>query len=152
MKQRSIKRIIKIIAFVLLLAVIPTNAHAIDIPSSDVYASRYLSAYRAYMHDAGRGKVQVCFDVTGTTDMEDIGALSIKLYESKDNSNWTWIKTFDHTDYPHILGHNDYYHEGYVTYSSAVRGRYYKAYVCIWAGRNGGGDQRHFWTSSIKAS
>lgn len=148
--KKSMKSRIRIVAILLILAMLPANAIAAS--PINPYASDYLEAYRAYMHDAGRGKIQVCFDVTATTDMDDIGALSIEIYESRDNSNWTWKKTFDHTDYPHILAHNDYFHAGYVTYSSAVRGRYYKAYVCIWAGRNGGGDQRHFWTDSIKAS
>lgn len=83
--------------------------------------------------------------------MDEIGALEIQLYESKDNENWTWVKTFDYTDYSSMLGYNNYYHDGYVEYNGTI-GRYYKAYVCIWAGKDGDGDTRYFWTPSEKAT
>jgi hypothetical protein len=50
-----------------------------------------------------------------------------------------------------MLGYNNYYHDGHVEYSGTI-GRYYKAYVCVWAGKNGDGDTRYFWTPSEKAT
>lgn len=83
--------------------------------------------------------------------MDEIGALEIQLYESKDNENWTWVKTYDYTDYSDMLGYNDYYHAGHIEYNGTL-GRYYKAYVCVWAGKNGDGDTRYFWTNVEKAT
>ncbi len=139
--------IIKVMVVILIITfIIPANVFAVETRASD-----YLEAYSAYIYPAGWGKVQVWVEVDGTNYMDEIGALEIQLYESTDNANWTWIKTFDYTDYSDMLGFHDYSHVGHVEYSGTI-GRYYKAYVCVWAGKNGGGDTRYFWTSAKKAT
>lgn len=142
-KSAAIKLISLLLVFVL---VIPMNAAAVE-----SRASYYLDAYGAYIYPAGWGKVQVWFSVDGTGDMDEIGSLEIYLYESTDNETWTWVKTFEHQDYSDMLGYNNYYHDGHVEYSGTI-GRYYKAYVCVWAGKDGAGDTRYFWTPSEKAT
>ena len=138
---------LKVVAIVLVLGcLLPVNALA-----AEPRASYYLTAYSAYIYQAGWGKVQVWFDVEGTNDMDEIGALEIQLLESKDNENWTWVKTFDYTDCSDMLGYDDFFHTGHVEYSGTI-GRCYKAYVCVWAGKNGDGDTRYFWTSAKKAT
>lgn len=137
----------KVIAIILVVAcVFPVNAMAVEPRASD-----YLFGYSAYVYRAGWGKIQVWFEVEGLDDMDEIGALEIQLYESKDNETWTWVKTFEHQNDAGMLGYNDYYHAGHIEYSGTL-GRYYKAYVCIWAGKNGDGDTRYFWTNSEKAT
>lgn len=144
--------LLKMIALCLaLFLAVPTYASASEIEAVQPRASDYLISYQTYVYPAGSGKVQVWFDVTGTTYMDDLGSLSIHLYESKDNSNWTYIKTFSHADYPSMLGHDDYFYMSHIDYQG-VAGRYYKAYVCIWAGKDGGGDTRYLWTSAKKAT
>lgn len=139
--------LVKIIAFFLVIVfVFPVNAFAVEPRASD-----YLEAYSAYLYPAGWGKIQVWFNVDGTNDMDEIGVLEIQLYESKDNENWTWVETFLHEDCPGMLGSNNYYHDGHVEYNGTI-GRYYKAYVCVWAGKDGNGDTRYFWTPSEKAT
>lgn len=136
-----------VVAIILLFAfVFPNNAMAANTRASD-----YLTAYSAYIYPAGWGKVQVWFHVDGTNDMDEIGTLEIQLYESSDNENWTWVETFQYQNYSSMLGYNNYYHDGYVEYSGTI-GRYYKAYVCVWAGKDGDGDTRYFWTSPKKAT
>lgn len=138
---------IKLIAILLLIVMLcPVEALA-----AESRASSYLSSYSAYVYRAGWGKVQVWIDVQGTNVMDEIGALEIQLYESRDNENWTWVKTFDYTDYSDMLGYNDYLHVGHIEYGGTI-GRYYKAYVCVWAGKNGAGDTRYFWTNTEKAT
>ena len=139
--------LLKVVALILIVACVsPISTMAVEPRASD-----YLSSYGAYIYPAGWGKVQVWFDVDGTNDMDEIGALQIKLYESKDNETWTWVKTFDYTDYSGMLGYNDHFHAGHVEYNGVI-GRYYKAYVCVWAGKNGNGDTRYFWTNTEKAT
>lgn len=138
---------LKIVA--LLMAVVllcPINVNAVEPRASD-----FLNSYSAYIYSAGWYKVQVWISVTGVTDMDEIGSLSIRLYESTDNENWTWVKTFQYSDYPDMLGYNDYYHSGHVEYQGSI-GKYYKAYVCVWAGKDGDGDTRYFWTTPVKAT
>ena len=143
-KKRMLFRVIAIILIV--VCTFPVQAKAVEPRASD-----YLFGYSAYVYPAGWGRIQVWFDVTGIDDLDEIGALEIQLYESKDNTNWTWVKTFDYTDYSDMLGYNNYTHTGHVQYNGTI-GRYYKAYVCIWGGRDGDGDTRYFWTNSVKAT
>lgn len=137
----------RVVAIVLIVAcVFPINAMAVEPRASD-----YLSSYSAYVYPAGWGKVQVWFEVAGTNYMDEIGALEIMLYESKDNETWYWVDTYTYNDYSGMLGYDDYHHTGHIEYSGTI-GRYYKAYVCVWAGKDGDGDTRYFWTSAKKAT
>lgn len=140
--------------FAILLALIlmtPVNVHAATATPMQPYASNYLSAYSAYVHAAGSGMIQVYFYADGTGIIDELGCLSISVYESTDNSNWTWKKTFTHDSTSGMLSYDDHYHSGHVDYQG-VAGRYYKAYVTIWGGDNGDGDSRSFWTSAKKAT
>ena len=138
---------VRIVAIILIVVCIfPVNAMAVEPRASD-----YLFSYSAYIYPAGWGKIQVWFDVTGVDYLDEIGALEIQILESKDNETWTWVDTYMHTDYPDMLGYNNYTHTSHIQYNGTI-GRYYKAYVCIWGGKNGAGDTRYFWTSPEKAT
>ena len=134
------------ILLIVIALICPVNIKAVEPRASD-----YLEAYSAYIYPAGWGKVQVWFSVDGTGYMDEIGALNIKLYESTDNETWTWVDTFHYTDYPAMLGYDDFSYYGHVEYNGTI-GRYYKAYVCVWAGKDGDGDTRYFWTPAVKAT
>lgn len=109
-------------------------------------ASYYLDSYGAYIYLPGDGEVRVYFDVQGTRTMDELGTLRIELYESTDGINWSGATTFNHDTTSGMLSYNDDYHSGHVSYDG-VAGRYYKAYVCVWGGKDGAGDTRYFWTS-----
>ena len=133
----------RIVAVVLVMALVtPISAAAAAQPR----ASYYLSSYNAYVYLPGDGEVRVYFNVEGTDDMDELGALCIEIHESTDGVNWDWVETFNQDTTPGMLSYNDDYHSGYVSYDG-VAGRYYKAYVCIWGGKDGDGDTRYFWTS-----
>lgn len=137
----------RVIAIILIIAcVFPINAMAVEPRASD-----YLSSYSAYVYRAGWGKIQVWFEVDGTNYMDEIGALEIQIYESKDNETWYWVDTYMHNDYSDMLAYDDFTHTGHIEYNGTL-GRYYKAYVCVWAGKDGAGDTRYFWTNSEKAT
>lgn len=146
MYNRKYSVALKLLALILAVVfVIPVNINAQELRASD-----YLSSYNAYPYAAGAGKVQIWFTVKGTRAMDDIGALTIQVYESTDNTNWTWVQSYSNANYPRMLGHDTVYYSGHVDYQGRT-GRYYKAYVCLWAGKDGGGDTRYFWTGSVKA-
>lgn len=147
--QRKLIRVIAIILIFSLLA--PTQTFAASNESVTSRASYYLTSYNTYIYNAALGKIQIYFDVTGVDYMDDIGVLSIQLYESKDGTNWTWLDTYKHNTTSGMLGYNKIYHSGHVDYNGTI-GRYYKAYVCIWAGKDGGGDTRYMWTQPQKAT
>lgn len=146
-KKSTIVRLVAVIMVVAML--LPVGAAAAE--TAQPRASYYLSAYNAYVYLPGNGDVQVWFDVEGTGMMDELGVLSIEIYECSTNSSnindWTWKKTFTHDSTSGMLGYNDYSHSGHVTYSGTA-GKYYKAYVCVWGGKDGAGDTRYFWTSA----
>ena len=139
--------LLKFAALLLALTFIcPIHAGAVEPRASD-----YLDSYNAYPYAAGWGKIQIWFNVTADNYMDDIGSLKIMIYESTDNTNWTWVETFTHNTTAGMLAQNQIVYQSHVEYQGVI-GRYYKAYVCIWAGKDGGGDTRYFWTGSIKAT
>lgn len=148
MLKKSASIFIRLIAFILVFSLtVPVYCNAAVVEAVEPRASAYLTSYGAYVYLPGTGEVRVYFNVTGTGYMDELGSLSIQIYESTDGANWTWKKTFTHDSTAGMLSYNDDYHSGYVSYNG-VAGRYYKAYVCIWGGKNGQGDTRYFWTSA----
>lgn len=148
MCKKNPSTVIRFIALLLVFSLsVPIYASAADGETVQPRASAYLDNYGAYVYLPGDGQVQVYFNVTGTGYMDELGALSIKIYESTDGTNWTWKQTFKHNTTSGMLSYNDDFHTGHVTYNG-VAGRYYKAYVCIWGGKDGQGDTRYFWTSA----
>ena len=152
MLKRNMCPLIRYVALILILTmVIPIFGSAATAEVVQPRGSYYLDNYGAYVYLPGDGQVQVYFDVTGTGYMDELGALSIQIYECSTNSSdindWTWKKTFTHDSTSGMLSYNDDFHAGHVTYQGTV-GKYYKAYVCIWGGKDGDGDTRYFWTSA----
>ncbi len=151
MKKKRLFLFVQIVLTVLVIVfAIPGHAYAANPDTVNPAASHYLTSYSAYVYPAGSGKIQVYYDVTGTHTMENIGALSVEIYESTDNSSWSWVKSFTSRDTAGMLANNTRFYGNHVDYQG-VAGRYYKAYVCVWAGRNGDGDTRYFWTDSRRA-
>ena len=141
--------VLRVLALVLVIAM--TLPLAVGAEAIQPRASAYLDYYETYIYPAGSGKVQIHYTVIGTGTIDELGVMRITLYESTNNSSWSWVKTFTSTGTPSLMSYNDNYHSGHVTYQG-VAGRYYKAYVCVWGGDNGAGDNRYFWTSVKKAT
>lgn len=108
------------------------------IPAS-ARASYYLASFGGSVSKSG-STVYVSFFVTGTGTMEDIGALSITVYKE----DGTWVKTFQHDTTSGMLGHNTGFKSGTVSFTGNANTTY-KANVGVYAGKNGGGDNRYFW-------
>ena len=138
--------LIKLIVVCLVLSLfLPTTAMAAD-DSITPYASYYLNAYNTYICDLGNGQIQIWYEVAGTRIMDEVGVLSIELYEVKSDGSLSWIKTFQHEDYSSMLAYDTDYTFSHVSYSGSSS-KTYKAYVCIWAGKNGSGDTRYMWAT-----
>lgn len=144
MKQaKSLFLKITALCLILILA-LPMPATAATSDSIMPRASRYLTAYNTYICDVGGGEIQIWYEVTGTGYMDEIGVLSIELYEVKSDGSLKWVDTFQHEDYDSMLATNDNYIYSHVSYQGSSS-KTYKAYVCIWAGKNGSGDTRYMW-------
>ena len=148
MKQSKTILVKCIILCLVFAFVIPAPANAATVEPIMPMASYYLDSYNTYICDIGNGNIEIWFSVMGTGDMDEIGTLSIYLYESSDNSTWTWVETFQHEHYSSMLAYDDWCHTSCVSYQGTA-GKYYKAYVCIWAGKNGDGDTRYMWARMV---
>ena len=147
MNKRSIfTRLISLLMVFVLLT--PLTAFAAESETQvEPRGSYYLSGYQAYCCAMGGGKVNVYFEVYGTGVMDELGVLSIEIYESINGEDFYWMKTYLHDTYTWMLAYNDDAYAQHVTYYG-IAGRYYKAYVCVWGGKDGEGDARYFWTSA----
>ena len=151
MQKKS--RFVKAVVFVLVLALItPVSVDAAMPETVMPMASDYLAGYTAYICAMGSGDLEIWFEVTGTGTQEYLGVMSIYLYESTDNLNWSWVKTFQHEDYSQMLLTNAWFNMDHVDYDEAIPGRYYKAYVGIWGGPDDTGDARYIWTTVERAT
>lgn len=153
MKASRTTTFTKVVSLILVLTLFcPIIASAAVIEPSQPNASYYLTSYGAYIGPLGGGQVKVYFSVTGTTEMEMIGATRVVLYESSDNSNWSIVGNYHYSTTSGMMGY------GYTRYSSSTptyygtAGYYYQAYVTIWAGNGTDGDSRSFWTSVKQAT
>ena len=146
MERKKSHFLVKLIAIALAVSLCaPIGAQAAMPETVQPMASAYLMSYTAYICAMGNGDLEIWWEVTGTRTLADIGVLTVFLYESTDNSNFYWVKSFSFTDYPNMLWHNNFFCMDHVDYEG-VPGRYYKAYIEIWAGPEDGGDVRYIWT------
>ena len=150
--KKNVNLFIKLLALILVFSLVsPIPVGAVSAEKNSTRASVYLDSYNTYICAMGGGDLQIWYTVVGDDDMDEIGVLSIILYESSDKTNWTRVKTYSHENYSSMLATDDWIHSSYVPYDG-IAGKYYKAYVCIWAGRNGAGDTRYMWTAVEKAT
>lgn len=146
MERKKSHFLVKMIAIILAVSLCaPIGAQAAMPETVQPMASAYLTSYTAYICAMGNGDLEIWWEVCGTDYWADIGVLLVSVYESTDNSNFYWVESFSFTDYSNMLWHDDYICIDHVDYEG-VPGRYYKAYVHIWAGPEDGGDGRYIWT------
>lgn len=146
MKQ-SKSILLRLTALCLILAFcMPVNVSATTNDSVAPCASYYLDAYNTYICDLGSGKIQIWYEVAATGKMDEVGVLSIDLYEVNSNGSLTYVTSFLHEDYDSMLATDDNYIYSYVSYQGSSS-KTYKAQVCFWAGKNGSGDTRYMWAT-----
>lgn len=116
-----------------------------------IQASEYLDRYYANIYSEGDGDISIWFEVEATGEMDEIGALSIRLQQRSDESStWKTIKTYSYTDYSNMLANDKDFYVSSVDYSG-TEGYSYRAYVTVWAGKDGDGDSREILTDTVSA-
>lgn len=135
-KKRSV--CVKMLALLLVCVLVVSGEAFAALPeTAEPQANDYLEDCTAEVQN-NSGAVQVTFTVKGKSVMDEIGVSNIELFESTDNENWTLVKVYDYWNYSTMMGYNRSRYSGYVTYAG-VSGRYYKAYIWVYAGKNGTG-------------
>lgn len=107
-------------------------------------SSLYLSAYTAYITKSGN-TVNINFEVYGTRIMDQVGVTEIYLYEkTSPYGSWSPVETYLSTDpdyYSSMIGTTTSYKISSVSYSGSSSYQY-KAYVTVYAEKDGGSDSK----------
>ena len=144
------KRIIRITALLLVLAMMAPAVAAATGEEIQPRASLYLQSFSVYM--TMNEKVNVGFRVYGTGFMADIGVTEIVLQCSANGSTgWTDVATYYYTDTQYankMMAHNKLYLDSSVPYEDGISGYYYRALVTVYAGDGTNGDSRQVYTAA----
>ncbi|WP_295740733.1 hypothetical protein [uncultured Oscillibacter sp.] len=136
----------KIVSLLLLICV---TASLLCVQAS-ARSSNYLDAYRVVLTPQSGGKIVITVDVDGIRNMTQIGASTIFLYESRNGTDFTRIKTYNYEDYPTMMGSGIHHYKDAATYYGVV-GRYYYATAYCYAGDETGYDEKSYTTSIVRA-
>lgn len=141
------KRFVKLISLVLVLATVlalPVWAQAAEPRASDYFASS-----NVYLYKTSSNQFQVCFSVTATGGMDELGVSTIKVQRSVDGENWYTMRTYTKEDYPSLIKTNTSSYATYVTYT-ATTGYYYRAKITLYATNDEGTGYLNRYTASLK--
>ena len=146
--KRSLKKATVLFLTLALLAA------AIAVPAGAVMSrsSLYLSYYRAWLTPENGGIVDVTIDVQAVDDMDDVGAISVKMMESSDGGDtWHSDGTYASALYPELLVQNDYWYCDTPISHAGTPGYKYYAIVKVYAGDSTGSDTKTYVTSTVTA-
>lgn len=143
-----VKAVACLLAAVLLM---PVGAQAAMPETAVPMASLYLYDYSAYMVALGECEMQIHFTAQSLIVLAEIGVLVIDIYESQDNEDWDWVRTFECTDFDDesMLTGNLRRFSSHIDYSEGVSDYYYKAYVQFWGGDGTDGESYDYWTEAV---
>lgn len=131
------KRFTRCICILLVLSLfVPTPALASSAQNSR--ASYYFAASMAYLETTTGNTFQVCFNVTCTGIMEEVGANFIKIQcRASENEEWETVEKFTKADYPNLIDYNQTTHAATVSYTG-TSGYEYRAYIELYAKNSNG--------------
>lgn len=127
------------LALILLASMLSMPAHA------SVTSSPYLQYYSVYFSNTGN-TIKVNYIVQGTEKMDKVGVTEIYLYERvSSNDDWSLVMTWLSSDPNYMstmIGTNTTSKVDKVSYAGTSTYQY-KAYVTVYAEKNGGSDSRN---------
>ena len=144
------KKFVRTLCLILVLSMvlaIPAYAES----TAEPRASAFFSAYGMDLWKASSTSFEIWFDVDSNNGIMDVlGVCEIIVYRSADQQSWTAVQTYHMDDYPEMTDTYCCSHTGYVTYSNAIPGYYYTAYVCFYAQNYRGVGERDFYTEILR--
>lgn len=143
--RKHIRMICTILVACLLFA-FPVSAES----GSQPRASLFFAAHNCFLYRVDSSTFKICFDVTATGTMDELGVRSIEVDRSADGENWSLMRTYDAEDYPQMLCENTGSHEGEITYRYATPGYYYRAYITLYAKNSSGTGTLYRYTAVMR--
>lgn len=140
------KLLSKVTIFVFAMTMFVGNVFAAE------QSSLYLDAYRAWLTPQSDGEIAVSIHVQAVDYMDDVGALSVEIYESSDGgSTWERVRTYYSSMYPELLVQDDYLYYDTPIFHQGTAGYKYCAIVEVYAGDSTGSDSRSYQTHTVTA-
>ena len=99
----------------------------------------------AWIECRGGGPIYIYFTAVSDTVMDELGALTIEVFESVNNRTWSSVRTYESDDYGFMLAEDTDSHTENI-YHSGYPSRYYKAKVTFWGTKNGSETSYVTWT------
>ena len=113
--------------------------------------SIFFSSYATDLEKVSSTSFLIWFDVDSNAVMLDVlGVSEIIVYRSTDQQTWKEMKVYEPDDFPEMTSTNAFYHTGYVTYSYATPGCYYRAYITFYAEDSRGVGERYVYTEILR--
>ena len=126
------KRIVRCICIILALTMLMvTPAFAAE--TNTQRSSIFFSKSSVYLSTISGNRFNVCFSVTATGIMDELGASVIIVQRRASSSDpWQNVKTFYPSTYTNMIDYNQVTHSSNVTYTG-TSGYEYRAYVELYA-------------------
>ena len=101
-------------------------------------ASMYFTMYSAYLSTVSGNTFDVCFSVTATGIMEELGSSVIVVQRrASENDQWQDVKTYYPSVYKQMIDYDQVTHSATVRYTG-TSGYEYRAYVELYAKNSSG--------------
>lgn len=145
--KRPIRFVCMILVCCLLFAV-PAQAAE----TAEPRASSFFASYGTDLYKTSSTSFQIWFDVIANagSSPQVLGVSEIIVYRSADQQSWTKMRTYTMNNYPEMVAQNTMGHGGYVTYSYATTGYYYRAYITFYAKNSTGIGERYVYTEILR--
>lgn len=140
------KMLSRVTIFVFVMTLLISNIFAAE------QSSLYLSGYRAWLTPEAGGIIDVTIDVQAVDYMDDVGALSVEIWESADGGRtWDCVRTYENAMYPELLTQDDYlYYDTPISHEGTAGYKYY-AQIEVYAGDSTGSDSKIYITHTVTA-
>lgn len=144
------KKFVRYVCMILvcgLLLAVPAHAES----AAEARGSVFFASYGTDLYKTSATSFQIWFDMTANAAVMDVlGVTEIILYRSADQQSWTKMRTYRPGVYTQMLGYNTTTHTGYVAYTSATAGYYYRAYITFYAENSIGIGERYVYTEILQ--
>lgn len=146
------KRYWKKMTALFLVLTLLNAAIAVPACAADSRSSLYLSYYRAWLTPESGAIIDVTIDVQAVDYMDDVGALSVTIYESADGgSTWDSDGTYTSALFPELLDQDTYiYYDTPISHQGTAGYKYY-AIVTVYAEDSTGSDSKTYNTTIVTA-
>ncbi len=135
----------RVVSLVLALAMIVSVSGA---ALATAKASDYLSSYTISLEAIGNGRMEIFYDVNGTSTMTKIGAQALYVDEYV-NGSWSSYTTLLAVDNDDFYGYNTAGHAGFA-YFNGTPGVKYRVTLVAYARNSSGSDTG--WGTSLSAT